>query len=119
TAISSLPVGSTRRSSVMIAAYGRSKCLPIRGALRSTISLKAVDDVGLKIQNEQVVGLVGESGSGKSTVGRCLIRLLNPTEGEILFDTPDYELVEYERARAYVETKRDDRIADRFSLLRA
>ena len=103
----------------MIAAYGLSKFFPIRGALRSTISLKAVDDVGLKIQNEQVVGLVGESGSGKSTVGRCLIRLLNPTEGEILFDIPDSELVEYERARADVETKRVDAIADRFSLLRA
>src|SRR5439155_1727283 len=93
--ISSSPVGSTRRSSVMIAAYGLSKFFPIRGAFRSTTSLKAVDDVGLKIQNEQVVGLVGESGSGKSTVGRCLIRLLKPTEGEILFDIPDSELVEY------------------------
>src|SRR5207237_5397976 len=118
TAISASPVGSTRRSSVMIAAYGLSKFFPIRGAFRSTTSLKAVDDVGLKIQNEQVVGLVGESGSGKSTVGRCLIRLLKPTEGEILFDIPDSELVEYEKARAEDATERVDAIADRFSLLR-
>src|SRR6266704_146375 len=116
--ISSSPVGSTRRSSVMIAAYGLSKFFPIRGAFRSTTSLKAVEDIGLKIQNEQVVGLVGESGSGKSTVGRCLIRLLKPTEGEILFDIPDSELVEYEKARAEDATKRVDAIADRFSLLR-
>ncbi len=103
---------------MMIAAYGLSKFFPIRGAFRSTASLKAVDDVGLKIQNEQVVGLVGESGSGKSTVGRCLIRLLNPTDGEVLFDIPDSELAEYERARAAAATERLDAIADRFSLLR-
>src|SRR5881296_2439168 len=116
--ISWSPAGSTRGSSMMIAAYGLSKFFPVRGAFRATTSLKAVDDVGLKIQNEQVVGLVGESGSGKSTVGRCLIRLLKPTEGEILFDIPDSELVEYEKARAEDATKRVDAIADRFSLLR-
>src|SRR5437879_3518373 len=113
--ISWSPAGSTRGSSMMIAAYGLSKFFPVRGAFRATTSLKAVDDVGLKIQNEQVVGLVGESGSGKSTVGRCLIRLLNPTDGEILFDIPDSELVEYEKARGEAETKRVDAIADRFS----
>src|SRR6058998_3014730 len=116
--ISWSPAGSMRGSSMMIAAYGLSKFFPVRGAFRATTSLKAVDDVGLKIQNEQVVGLVGESGSGKSTVGRCLIRLLKPTEGEILFDIPDSELVEYEKARSEDATKRVDAIADRFSLLR-
>src|SRR5713226_1935541 len=116
--ISWLPAGSTRGSSMMIAAYGLSKFFPVRGAFRATTSLKAVDDVGLKIQNEQVVGLVGESGSGKSTVGRCLIRLLNATDGEVLFDIPDSELAEYEKARAAGATERLDAIADRFSLLR-
>src|SRR6058998_343150 len=116
--ISSSRAGSTRASSMMIAAYGLSKFFPVRGAFRATTSLKAVDDVGLKIQNEQVVGLVGESGSGKSTVGRCLIRLLNPTDGEVLFDIPDSELAEYEQARAAGATERVDAIADRFSLLR-
>ncbi len=103
---------------MMIAAYGLSKYFPIRGAFRSTASLRAVDDVGLKIQEEQVVGLVGESGSGKSTVGRCLIRLLDPTDGEILFEIPDAELAEYEKARAAKAAQRVDAIADRFSLLR-
>src|SRR5881296_1304759 len=116
--ISSSRAGSTRPNSMMIAAYGLSKFFPVRGAFRATTSLKAVDDVGLKIQNEQVVGLVGESGSGKSTVGRCLIRLLNPTDGEVLFDVPDSELAEYEQARAAGATERLDAIADRFSLLR-
>jgi len=103
---------------MMIAAYGLSKFFPVRGAFRTTTSLKAVEDVGLKIQNEQVVGLVGESGSGKSTIGRCLIRLLNATDGEVLFDIPDSELAEYEKARAAGATERLDEIADRFSLLR-
>src|SRR5438445_2878497 len=116
--ISWLPAGSTRGNNMMIAAYGLSKFFPVRGAFRATTSLKAVDDVGLKIQNEQIVGLVGESGSGKSTVGRCLIRLLNPTGGEVLFDVPDSELGEYEKARAAGATDRVDAIADRFSLLR-
>ncbi len=103
---------------MMIAAYGLSKFFPVRGAFRATTSLKAVEDVGLKIQNEQVVGLVGESGSGKSTIGRCLIRLLNATDGEVLFDIPDSELADYEKARAAGATERLDEIADRFSLLR-
>src|SRR2546427_8015929 len=103
---------------MMIAAYGLCKHFPVRGAFRTTTSLRAVDDVGLKIQREQVVGLVGESGSGKRTVGRCLIRLLNPTDGEILFDIPDPKLAEYEKARGAGATARLDAIADRFSLLR-
>src|SRR5947209_17799575 len=103
---------------MMIAAYGLCKHFPVRGAFRTTTSLRAVDDVGLKIQREQVVGLVGEIGSGKSTVGRCLIRLVHQSDGEILFDLPDPELAEYEQARGAGATARLDAIADRFSLLR-
>ncbi|SFB64165.1 peptide/nickel transport system ATP-binding protein [Amycolatopsis marina] len=44
---------------------------------------RAVDDVSLSIQRGEILGLVGESGSGKSTVGRCAIRLLDPTEGTV------------------------------------
>src|SRR3989441_2400526 len=115
---SSSRAGSSRGSSMMIAAYGLSKFFPVRGAFRATTSLKAVDDVDLKIQTEQVVGLVGESGSGKSTVGRCLIRLLNPTDGEVLFDIPDTDLADYERARSAGTSEGLDAIADRFSILR-
>lgn len=47
--------------------------------------LKAVDNVSFEIKEGETLGLVGESGCGKSTVGRTLIKLYKPTEGEILF----------------------------------
>lgn len=48
--------------------------------------IKAVDGVSFDIKKGQIYGLVGESGSGKTTVGRSIIRIYDPTEGEILFD---------------------------------
>lgn len=51
--------------------------------------LKAVDDVSFDIYKGETFGLVGESGCGKSTAGRTLIRLYEPTEGQIIFDGKD------------------------------
>lgn len=51
--------------------------------------LKAVNDISFEIRKGETFGLVGESGCGKSTTGRTIIRLYNPTGGEILYDGQD------------------------------
>src|SRR5512141_777098 len=66
---------------------GLKKYFPIqKGLLRRTVgNVKAVDDVNFFVREGETLGLVGESGCGKSTAGRSIIRLYEPTAGEILF----------------------------------
>lgn len=52
--------------------------------------LKAVDDVSFSIDRGEALGLAGESGSGKTTVGRCVLRLIEPDGGSLVFNGTDY-----------------------------
>ena len=58
---------------------------PVRSGMKTQM-LKAVDDVSFTVGRGETLGLVGESGCGKTTVGRTLLRLYEPTDGEILFE---------------------------------
>jgi oligopeptide transport system ATP-binding protein len=64
------------------------KYFPIRGGLfsREVARVHAVDDVTFSLMKGETLGLVGESGCGKSTTGRCILRLIEPTAGEVWFE---------------------------------
>jgi len=62
--------------------------------------LHAVDDISFSIKKGETLGLVGESGCGKSTTGRAILRLLEPTDGKIIFDGVDIGSLSKEAMRA-------------------
>ncbi len=76
---------------MLLEVKGLKKYFPVKkGFLRRSGSfLKAVDGVDLTVQKGETLGLVGESGCGKTTLGRCILRLEEPTEGEIYFEHQD------------------------------
>ncbi len=78
------------QSPIILSARNLRKYFPIRGGLFSTHigDVRAVDGVSLDVREGQTVGLVGESGCGKTTVGRLLLRLIEPTSGHVYYRPP-------------------------------
>lgn len=74
---------------------------PIKGGLfgRTVDNFKAVNDVSFKIKRGQTLGLVGESGCGKTTLGRSILRLVEPSAGKIIYDGKDITHVQHEELR--------------------
>lgn len=81
-----------RRENVLANVSQLKKYFPIKEGIifdRMIGNVRAVDDVSFEIHRGETLGLVGESGSGKTTVGRSLLRIIEPTSGRIEFDGRD------------------------------
>src|SRR5256885_891699 len=78
-------------TTALLAVRDLKKYFPVkRGVLARTIAnVKAVDGITFDVAGGETLGLVGESGSGKTTVGRCILRLIEPTDGAISFEGTD------------------------------
>ena len=79
------------------------KWFPIKGGIfsRTVGHVKAVNDFDLQLYEGEMLGLVGESGSGKTTAGRAILRLVEPTAGEVVFDGVDVAKLSTNEMRHY------------------
>ena len=82
--------------SELLKVKGLVKQFPVRGGIfkREVERVHAVDGVSFDLASGETLGLVGESGCGKSTTGRCILRLIEPTAGEIWFEGKDVTALE-------------------------
>ncbi|WP_151733147.1 ABC transporter ATP-binding protein [Paenibacillus tengchongensis] len=88
-------------SDMLLEVHGLKKYYPIRKGIMNKVRgyVKAVDDISFSVARGETFGLVGESGCGKSTTGRSLLRLIEPTAGEIRFEGEDITRLSLEEMR--------------------
>ena len=84
------------QNNMLLEVKGLKKYFPIRkGFFQKVVgNIRAVDDVSFYIRENEVLGMVGESGCGKTTVGRTVLRLYDPTAGEIWYRMKDGERID-------------------------
>jgi len=78
--------GGDDKAPIVLSTKGLEKIYRASSWLRRGRSVKAARDVSIQIRRGQTLGIVGESGSGKSTVARCIVRLIDPTAGQVYLD---------------------------------
>ncbi|MCM2675710.1 ABC transporter ATP-binding protein [Alkalicoccobacillus plakortidis] len=85
----------------LVEVKGLKKYFPInKGVLQRKVGdVKAVDDVSFTIYKGETLGIVGESGSGKSTLGRMVLKLIDATEGEIIFNEQNFAKIKNSEVR--------------------
>src|SRR5579859_5538297 len=91
-----IAAGASIRDDALLEVRRLKKFFPIqRGLLRKVVGhIRAVDDVSFYVRPGETLSLVGESGCGKTTTDRCVLRAVDPTEGEVLFRAADGSVVD-------------------------